>query len=153
MIKGFLFVLFKLSHMALQHGLSSLVWTGCALPCTAITSNHSKKFMWIFWCTYTKAHITVTPSREASWCFGSPSQNFKTALSSSSKYLEEGGQVLLLGYEFGGVSSFSKLKHQNRVHESIKNGQGYAADNLRKIYQESKTFLMKLQVLMNTGRT
>lgn len=33
----------------------------------------------------------------------------------------------------------------------MKNGQGYAADNLRKIHQESKTFLMKLQILINRG--
>lgn len=33
----------------------------------------------------------------------------------------------------------------------MKNGQGYAADNLRKIYQESKTFLMHLQILINIG--
>lgn len=101
--------------MALQHSLSSLVWTGCALPCTAIISNHSKKFMWIFWCTYAKAHIPVTPGSGAAWCFGSLNMNFIIPHSSSSKYLEEGGHALPLRYEFGWVSSFSKLKHQNRV--------------------------------------
>lgn len=101
--------------MALHHSLSSLVWTACALPCTAITSNHSKKFMWIFWSTYAKAHISATPGREDAWCFGSLNQNFITPHSSSSKYLEESEHALLLGYEFGGVPSFSKLKYLNRV--------------------------------------
>jgi len=106
MIKDFLFVLFKLSHMALQHSLSSLVWTGCALPCTAITSNHSKKSMWIFWCTYAKAHISVTPDGEAPWCFRSLNQYFTAPLSFNSKCLAGGGHVLLLFLPF-----FVRLVH------------------------------------------
>lgn len=149
MIKDFLFVLFKLSHMALQHSLSSLVWTGCALPRTAITSNHSKKSMWIFWRTYAKARITVTPGREAAWCFGSLNA---TPLSFNSKCLAGGGHALLLGCWFGGIFffSFSKVKHQSRVQAKAK-VQGDVADNLRKKCWQSKTFLRQLLILINTG--
>lgn len=111
MIKDFLFMLFKLSHMALQHSLSSLVWTVCALSCTAITSNHSKKSMWIFWCTYAKAHVTVTPSRETAWCFGSLNQYFSAHLLFNSKCLwQEVGMLYFWGVGLVGIFFFFKSK-------------------------------------------